>query len=96
MIKPAIKYLGVFLSSVIVYAQALSAYSAEPACPEYLNQTLRKLHSKDQLNLCSFYRPGAPILIVNTASHCGYTKQFKGLETLYQTYKDQGLVVLGF
>lgn len=91
-----LKRVSVFLSSVILCVMAQNSYSAEQACPDYLNQTLRKLHSKQQMNLCSFYRPDATLLIVNTASHCGYTKQFKGLETLYQTYKDQGLVVLGF
>ncbi|MEY4590437.1 MAG: hypothetical protein RL497_2513 [Pseudomonadota bacterium] len=73
-----------------------NAYAAEPTCPDFLNQTLRKLHSKEQVNLCTFYRSGKPILIINTASHCGYTKQFKGLEALYQSYKDKGLVILGF
>ncbi len=39
---------------------------------------------------------GKPVLIVNTASNCGFTPQYAGLEQLYQQYKDKGLVILGF
>ncbi len=53
----------------------------------------RTLQGKD-VSL-SDYR-GQPMLIVNTASKCGFTPQYEGLETLYKAHRDQGLVVLGF
>lgn len=65
------------------------------ACPEILDQQMRVLGKPETVNLCERYA-GKPVLVVNTASHCGFTKQFKGLEALYQTYKDRGLVVAGF
>lgn len=63
-------------------------------CDDFTNVTLRKLRSKQSINLCQF--KNKPLLIVNTASNCGFTPQFEGLETLYKKYQAQGLVVLGF
>ena len=48
-----------------------------------------------QLQLMEEYK-GKPLIIVNTASKCGFTSQFKELQELYEEYKDQGLVILGF
>ena len=68
---------------------------AEPSiCPALLDSTQRELHSTESIDLCQF--AGQPLLIVNTASHCGYTGQFKGLEAVHKEYAARGLVVLGF
>jgi len=76
-------------------AAAAAAPLASAACPEYLDQSMRRLHSQEDVNLCEV-TAGKPVLIVNTASHCGYTPQFKGLEALHQKYRERGLVVMGF
>ena len=65
------------------------------SCPEYLNVEARKLHSKENVNLCELTQ-GKPVLIVNTASNCGFTPQFDALEALHKQYSDKGLVVIGF
>ena len=64
-------------------------------CPELLNFQTTRLHSSESLNFCQAFT-GKLLLVVNTASQCGYTPQLKGLESLYQKYKDKGLVVVGF
>lgn len=60
-----------------------------------LDQDFRRLASTEQVNLCEAYA-GKVLLIVNTASKCGYTPQYDGLEALYRQFGDDGLVVLGF
>jgi glutathione peroxidase len=73
------------------------AHAADPAgadCPPLLRQTFNRLQTGKPQSLCD-YR-GKVLVIVNTASYCGYTKQYEGLEALYRKYKDRGLVVIGF
>ena len=65
------------------------------ACPVTLNHDVRLLNQDKNVNLCQEYK-GKVLLIVNTASKCGFTSQYADLETLYAQYKDQGFVVLGF
>lgn len=69
--------------------------AAAAPCPELLQISQQKLRSNESIDFCQNYR-GKVILAVNTASRCGFTPQFKGLEALYQKYKDRGLVILGF
>ena len=81
--------------NVIALIAGLGLSNGALACPEFLDTEMRKLSSKETINFCESYA-GKPMLIVNTASNCGYTPQFSGLESLHQEYKDKGLVVVGF
>jgi glutathione peroxidase len=89
--------LKLLFSAALTLGLAASPAFAEEsvACPAYLDHDLPKLHSKDTVNLCNF-AAGKPMLVVNTASFCGFTGQFKGLEALHERYGKQGLVVVGF
>lgn len=79
----------------LVLLWGLAAGVQGASCPDYLKGEYRRLHSSESVDLCKLLH-NKPALVVNTASHCGYTKQFEGLEALYQRYKGQGLVVVGF
>ena len=83
------------MKSLIVLLAMLASAASWSSCPEYLDTTMRKLHSSEELNFCESFAD-RPMLIVNTASHCGFTPQFNGLEALHKKYGDKGLVVVGF
>ena len=67
--------------------------SAGAACPPLLSHTFPSL-TDQETPLCRFQ--GRVLLVVNTASYCGYTPQYEGLEALYRRYRDKGFVELGF
>lgn len=64
------------------------------ACPALLQHRFDRLQDEKPQSLCQY--SGQVVLVVNTASFCGFTSQYEGLEALYAKYKSQGLVVLGF
>jgi glutathione peroxidase len=70
-----------------------AAVHAAPPCPTLLNHSLKDIDGESR-SLCAY--AGKVVLVVNTASQCGYTSQYKGLQALYDKYGPQGLVVLGF
>jgi glutathione peroxidase len=73
---------------------AVAAAAATAACPALLNQSFPRLQDEKPQQLCQY--AGKVVLVVNTASYCGYTPQYQGLESLYSKYAGKGLVVLGF
>jgi glutathione peroxidase len=80
--------LLLFVASVVP-----AGASAAGGCPALLDYTFPSLMDRPT-PLCGFR--GKVVLVVNTASECGYTPQYQGLEALYRRYRDRGLVVLGF
>lgn len=87
--------LGLTILLLLAVApQAFASSTEKESCPSLLSHTFPRLQDDVPQNLCQ-YR-GKVIVIVNTASFCGFTQQYEGLEKLYSSYKDRGLVVLGF
>ncbi|WP_431264136.1 glutathione peroxidase [Roseateles chitinivorans] len=73
---------------------AAATSTSGAACPELLNRQMPRLQDEKPQALCQY--AGKVVLVVNTASFCGYTPQYKALEALSARYADKGLVVLGF
>lgn len=83
------------LLRLLCLALLLPVTSWAGECPAWMNHEFQRLHSSKTVNFCDL-AAGKVVLVVNTASQCGFTPQFKGLEALYQTYKERGLVIIGF
>src|SRR5690606_29209213 len=74
-------------------AQTAPPRTVQPCAP-LLDQQVRRLQDEAPQHLCQY--AGKVALVVNTASYCGFTRQYEGLEALYDKYRERGLVVLGF
>ena len=82
-----------FITVLLLPVLLLIAQPAMSACPDVLNHRLKTLEG-EPMDLCTF--SGKVVLAVNTASYCGNTPQYEGLQALYRKYRDRGLVVIGF
>lgn len=79
------------IAAVLAVAAAGTAHAA---CPALLDRQIPRLQDEKPQNLCQY--AGRVVVVVNTASFCGFTHQYKGLEALQERYGPRGLTVLGF
>lgn len=94
LLAPTLGFLlgaAAVLSPLPVRAQSPASPAA---CPALLQQSIPRLQDDKPQPLCQY--AGKVLLVVNTASYCGYTKQYEGLEALHAKYAARGLVVMGF
>ena len=85
--------LAFMIATLAVSITPTPTAAAESSCPVIIDQKFSNLMD-EPVSLCQF--SGKVLLIVNTASECGYTPQYEGLENLYRRYREKGFVVLGF
>src|SRR5438552_13610117 len=86
-------YLAVIIAVAIAFRSSLADSSATKPAGSPLDYTVKDIDGNDY-NLAQL--KGKVVLIVNVASKCGFTPQYKGLENLYEANKDKGLVIVGF
>ncbi|GAB4477931.1 MAG: glutathione peroxidase [Burkholderiaceae bacterium] len=82
--------VATLLAATLAHAPARAASD----CPPLLAHSAPRLQDETPQSLCQY--AGRVLLVVNTASFCGYTSQYEGLEALHARYSPRGLVVLGF
>ena len=80
--------------AALILSLPAAARTSPASCPGLLQHTVPRLQDDQPQALCQY--AGKVLLVVNTASYCGYTPQYEGLEALHARYSARGLVVLGF
>ena len=90
LLKSRVLSFTLLLFGSIAFTPALTTAAV---CPELLNEKVTTLEG-DSLDLCSL--SGKVIMAVNTASYCGNTPQYEGLEALFKKFKNDGLIIIGF
>ncbi|WP_444812879.1 glutathione peroxidase [Variovorax fucosicus] len=93
-LAPLLKTLAAPLVAAAFFVLAPMAKAETATCPPILQHTFPRLQDEKPQALCQY--TGKVVLVVNTASFCGFTPQYKGLEALDSKYRSRGLVVLGF
>ena len=91
MKKNLVKQLFFAVSALFL----VSHVNANEGCKTPMNFSAEKLRSNEVVDFCKEFS-GRTLLVVNTASQCGFTPQFKDLEALHQKYSDEGLAIVGF
>jgi glutathione peroxidase len=101
MTQPSIHWRAfAALCTALLLQAAAGTASAQPqspataSCPPLLQHTFNRLQDEKPQSLCQY--AGKVLLVVNTASYCGFTPQYEGLEALHAKYASRGLVVMGF
>lgn len=87
-------FIPLIAISVMTTSNDANANTGTPTCTTALAHTFPRLQDEVPQNLCQYQ--GKVIMVVNTASFCGFTSQYEGLEKIYARYKDKGFVILGF
>ena len=80
---------------LLLLVALLFASAPVAACPELLDDSYRPLAGEEPVRLCDRFG-GKVLLVVNTASKCGFTPQYEGLEAMHQQYGERGFAVVGF
>lgn len=88
-------WIRLLLFAIVILPVNYVNAAGQSSCPKALDFNVRTLAGNEVVNLCTRYL-GKVVMIVNTASKCGYTPQYEGLEALYRKYHAKGLVILGF